>query len=167
LIPASPAERTITIIELARRGRFDDIRDLFLEQLRPMVSADALRAELPFGVPAAYWLDLRSYQPAEVAARLDKPVLVLQGGRDYQATVDEDLATWRRALNGRPDVSIRIYPADNHFFFRGSGPSAPAESEAAQHVDPQVVLDMAEWVNTGQLSPWFTTRGHEKGAART
>ena len=53
----------------------------------------------------------------------------------------------------RPDVSIRIYPADNHFFFPGSGPSAPAESEPAQHVDPQVVLDMAEWVNTGQLSP--------------
>ncbi len=44
MIPASPAERTITTIELARHGRFDDIRDLFLDQLRPMVSADVLRA---------------------------------------------------------------------------------------------------------------------------
>ncbi len=44
MIPANPAERAITIIELARHGRFDDIRDLFLEQLRPMVSADVLRA---------------------------------------------------------------------------------------------------------------------------
>ncbi len=120
---------------------------------RPDLSPSTPPSELPFGVPAAYWLDLRSYQPADVAARLGKPVLVLQGGRDYQATVDEDLATWRQALNGRPDVSIRIYPADNHFFFPGSGPSAPAESEPAQHVDPQVVLDMAEWVNTGQLFP--------------
>ena len=69
----------------------------------------------------------------------------------YQVTVDDDLVTWRQALDGRPDVSIRVYPADNHFFFSGSGPSAPDESEPAQHVDAEVIFDVGNWVNSGRL----------------
>lgn len=101
---------------------------------------------LPFGVPAPYWLDLRGYQPVTVAAALGKPMLILQGCRDYHATEADDLARWRAGLAGRPDVTIRVYPPDNHFFFRGSGPSAPAESAPAQHVDPAVVADIAGWL---------------------
>ena len=45
-----------------------------------------------------------------LAAALDTPMLILQGGRDYQVTVADDLARWRAALDGRPDVTIRVYP---------------------------------------------------------
>ncbi|WP_030439822.1 alpha/beta hydrolase [Actinoplanes subtropicus] len=103
-------------------------------------------ADLPFGVPASYWLDLRGYDPAAAAAALGKPMLILQGGRDYQATVDDDLARWRAALGDHPGVTIRIHDADNHFFFAGSGPSKPAEYERAQHVDPAVVTDISHWI---------------------
>jgi uncharacterized protein len=112
----------------------------------PELSPSTPPGDLPFGVPAAYWLDLRTYQPAEVAASLGRPMLVLQGGRDYQVTVEGDLATWQKALAGRPGVTVRIYPADNHFFFAGQGPSAPAESEPVQHVDPMVIAEMADWI---------------------
>lgn len=101
---------------------------------------------LPLGVPAPYWLDLRSYDPVAVAAQLDKPMLIVQGGRDYQVTVDDDLIGWQTGLADRGDVTIRIYPADNHLFFPGSGPSTPAEYEPAQHVDEAVVTDIAQWV---------------------
>jgi hypothetical protein len=112
---------------------------------RPDLSPDTPTTELPFGVPASYWLDLRGYDPAATAATLGKPMLILQGGRDYQATVDDDLARWRAALADRPDVTIRVHDADNHLFFTGDGPSRPAEYEAAQHVDPAVVADIADW----------------------
>ena len=56
--------------------------------LSPMTPA----SDLPFGVPAPYWLDLRGYHPVEAAAALGKPLLILQGGCDYQATVRDDLA---------------------------------------------------------------------------
>jgi uncharacterized protein len=68
----------------------------------PELSAATPTGDLPFGVPAAYWLDLRGYDPAATAATLGKPMLILQGGRDYQATVDDDLARWRAALAGSP-----------------------------------------------------------------
>ncbi len=71
---------------------------------------------------------------------------LITGGRDYQATVEDDLARWEAALAGRPGVTIRVFPADNHFFFPGTGPSSPAELEPAQHVDEAVVDEIAGWL---------------------
>ncbi|HEY2285877.1 MAG TPA: hypothetical protein VGH88_09060, partial [Streptosporangiaceae bacterium] len=107
----SPAETARTALELARAGRFADLRELFAPALRDMVPPAALQAA---------W-----------AAALSR-----QGGRDYQVTVADDLARWRAALAARPQVTIRVYPADDHLFFPGSGPSSPAGYEPAQHVDP-------------------------------
>ena len=115
----------------------------------PALSESTPSSDLPFGVPAAYWLDLRGYDPPAAAAALGKPLLIVQGGRDYQATVADDLSRWQAALDGRPDVTIRVYPADNHLFFPGEGPSSPAEYEPAQHVDPAVVAGIAAWLTEG------------------
>ena len=52
-----------------------------------------------------------------------------------------------RAFAGLPDVTIRVFPADNHLFFPGSGPSEPAEYEPAQHVDDAVIADVAQWIH--------------------
>ncbi|GAA3246497.1 alpha/beta hydrolase [Nonomuraea helvata] len=112
----------------------------------PDLSPDTPAAELPFGYSGAYWLDLRGYQPVATAAALGKPMLILQGGRDYQVTVADDLAGWQAGLAHRPDVTIRVYDADDHLFFPGSGPSTPADYESPQHVDPAVVADVADWL---------------------
>jgi uncharacterized protein len=112
----------------------------------PQLTASTPSSDLPFGVPAPYWLDLRGYDPVATAAAIDLPMLVLQGGRDYQATVTEDLAGWKAGLEERSDVTFRIFPADNHFFLPGSGPSSPAEYGPGQHVDPEVVADIADWI---------------------
>jgi dienelactone hydrolase len=112
----------------------------------PALSASTPASGLPFGVPASYWLDLRSYDPPAVAAKVDRPMLILQGARDYQVTVADDLARWRAALAGRSDVTFRVYDADDHLFFSGDGRSTPAGYEPAQHVDPAVIADIAAWV---------------------
>jgi uncharacterized protein len=114
----------------------------------PDLSASTPVSELPLGAPGAYWLDIRGYDPAALAATLGKPMLILQGGRDYQVTVEDDLARWKAALDGRPGVTIRIYPDFNHLFVAGSGPSTPAEYEPAQHVDGAVIDDVADWLRT-------------------
>lgn len=128
------------------------IIDTVTRQARAVDSPDLSPAtpahELPFGVPAAYWLDLRGYDPVALAAKLDRPMLILQAGRDYQVTVADDLIRWRAGLAGRPDVTIRVYDADNHQFFPGAGPPTPSEYEHAQHLDPQVVTDIADWLTT-------------------
>ncbi|MFC7586132.1 alpha/beta hydrolase family protein [Nonomuraea antimicrobica] len=114
----------------------------------PGLSADTPAAELPFGYPAAYWLELRDYDSVAAAAALGKPMLILQGARDYQVTVADDLALWRKGLAGRPGVTIRVYDADDHLFFPGSGPSTPSGYQAPQHVDPAVVGDLTDWLTS-------------------
>lgn len=112
----------------------------------PELSSSTPGSSLPFGLSGAYWLDLRSYDPVSTAAALDKPMFILQGGRDYQVSVEDDLPRWKEGLGQRPEVTIRVYDADNHLFFSGTGPSTPAEYDPAQHVDPAVVADIAEWI---------------------
>ena len=96
--------------------------------------------------PASYWIDLGGYDPAAAAAKLALPMLVLQGERDYQVTMADDFAAWRRALGARADVRLTSYPALNHLMIAGSGPSQPAEYLAPGHVDAEVVRDIAAWI---------------------
>ncbi|WP_327114559.1 dienelactone hydrolase family protein [Nocardia sp. NBC_01730] len=111
---------------------------------RPGLSPATPRAELPLGLSGGYWLDLLGYQPVSTAAALPTPLLLLQGGRDYQVTLADDFARWRSGLTDHPDVTFRVYPDDDHLFFPGTGPPTPADYEAAQHVDPAVLTDVAE-----------------------
>ncbi|MBO0883795.1 MAG: alpha/beta fold hydrolase, partial [Mycobacterium sp.] len=112
----------------------------------PAFSAPTPTHELPFDVPAPYWLDAGDYDPVGTAAGLSVPMLILQGGRDYQVTVADDLKRWQDGLAHRNDITFRIYPADNHLFFRGAGPSSPDEYVPPQHVDRRVITDVGTWI---------------------
>jgi dienelactone hydrolase len=111
----------------------------------PDLSVDTPLASLPLSTPAAYWLDLRDYHPADVAAGLTIPMLILQGGRDYQVTL-ADYQGWQTGLSGRADVTFKFYPDLNHLFFSGQGMARPEEYQAAGHVDQQVIEDIASWI---------------------
>jgi len=113
----------------------------------PALSLKTPSSELPLGSAAAYWLYLRGYHPAEVAAQLHKRILVLQGQRDYQVT-EKDFAIWKKSLGGRKDITFKLYPGLNHLFITGTGKSMPAEYELAGHVSEKVINDIAAWVLT-------------------
>lgn len=74
-------------------------------------------------------------------------MLILQGGRDYQVTVADDLVRWQNALAHRPEVTIRIHQDANHLFFSGSGHPTPAEYARPGHVEPAVVDEITAWLS--------------------
>jgi uncharacterized protein len=137
LDPGTAAAARPGIDALTRQAELVDSAEL---------SPDTPASELPLGSPAAYWLSIRDYDPVSAAAQLTVPILLLQGARDYQATVVDDLALWQAGLEKHPGTTTHIYEAANHFFFPGSGPSSPAEYGPGQHVDQQVILDIARWI---------------------
>jgi len=102
--------------------------------------------------PASYWLDLRGYHPLETAAQLKIPILILQGGRDYQVA-PANFDDWKKALGGRTNVTLKLYPDLNHLFIAGSEPSLPAEYSRAGHVQEDVVGDIAAWISAGGKPP--------------
>jgi dienelactone hydrolase len=107
----------------------------------------AAAADLPLNVPAAYWLDLRAYQPEKVAQTLKQPMLFLQGGSDYQVT-REDFQIWQNALGGRSDVQFILYPGLSHLFMpvEGGQKATPATYTVAGHVADVVVNEIGSWI---------------------
>ena len=102
--------------------------------------------DLPFGAPGSYWLDLRAYDAVATAAKLDVPILILQGGRDYQVTVADDLPGWQRGLADHPATTIQILADDNHQFIAGTGASTPADYQREGHVDPAALDTILDWL---------------------
>ncbi|KAJ5287647.1 hypothetical protein N7478_003333 [Penicillium angulare] len=102
--------------------------------------------KLPFGIGPSYWLDYRKFKPIETCASLKKPVLVMQGDRDYQITIQDDYRHWEAALSEKQNVQLRIYERLNHLFISGSVPSTPIEYTVPGNLDEQVVNDLAKWV---------------------
>jgi len=98
------------------------------------------------GATPAYWLDLRGYDPAEAARVIDRPMLFLQGQRDYQV-VAENLDHWKKALEGRPGVEFKLFPKLNHLFMEGQGIPQPGEYTAKHgSVAEEVVAEIAVFI---------------------
>jgi hypothetical protein len=85
---------------------------------------------------------------AVASADRRRPVRGARPKSYLRVTLADDLTRWETCLAGRPDVTIRVCNAGNHLLFRGTGEPAPAQYEPAQHVDPAVVADIADWVLT-------------------
>jgi dienelactone hydrolase len=133
-------------------GATRPLQDVAREQLTYLASLTAGGLDPEQGLqmllkaaPASYWQDLDAYKPAQVAATLRLPVLILQGERDYQVT-SADLQGWRDALGGRPGVTIKSYPMLNHLFMVGEGKGTPAEYERAGRVADVVLDDIGNWI---------------------
>jgi uncharacterized protein len=112
----------------------------------PALSADTPASDLPLGIAPLYWLDLREYNQVSAAQALSMPLLILQGGRDYQVLADKDFTGWQVALAGKNAVTLKLYPELNHLFIAGEGPSLPAEYEVEGHISQEVIDDIASWI---------------------
>jgi dienelactone hydrolase len=117
--------------------------------VRALKTEEATSGRVISGAPASYWLDLRGYDPASEATRVKTPMLILQGERDFQVTM-EDFARWKAALGSRRDVTFRSYPSLNHLFIAGTGPSLPAEYQVPGHVAEEIIRDIATWIVTSR-----------------
>lgn len=118
----------------------------YLTSLAPgAVDPEEVLTKLRQSLPAGYWKDLEAYDPAQTAAGLSIPMLILQGERDYQVTA-ADLQGWRTALGSHANVTIKSYPTLNHLFLPGAGKSTPQEYTQAGHIPDTVLDDIASWI---------------------
>lgn len=155
IILAGNARSVLDIIEdqtdyLARLGGEPSEQDRaelakLKERLAAVRAGKAAETEPILGVPAVYWERLHKLDPAGTAAQLKLPILVLLGGRDYQAT-RKDFALWEERLRGRDNAKLKVLDDLNHLFVAGEGRSTPAEYQQAGHVDSAVIALIADWI---------------------
>ncbi|MBF0547730.1 MAG: DUF3887 domain-containing protein [Candidatus Riflebacteria bacterium] len=97
------------------------------------------------GAPPYYWMTLSEYKPLDLGKQINRPLLILQGERDYQVTVKE-FQLWKEALKGNPNVTFFLFPTLNHLFIKGVGESTPEEYQKPGHVDEEVIGKISEWL---------------------
>jgi alpha-beta hydrolase superfamily lysophospholipase len=121
--------------------------DSLLALVRGVEAGQVPDDQVVLGAPPPYWRELAAVNPVRVAEALEIPLIVLQGGRDYQSTA-EDLAIWENVLGGRPDVMTKLYPDLNHLFMPGHGMATPQEyASTPGHVAEEVILDLTRWAD--------------------
>ncbi len=154
---ATPARPILTILSeqnhhlLGLDGSISPDEQTFLDTLDSQIAAIRSDAVIkpqntPFGLPAHYWRTFDAIDPIHEALALKQPMLLLQGGRDFQV-VDADWQLWHKALDGNPRATFKHYAALNHLGIAGSGPESPAEYQTPGHVEPRLIADVAQWIN--------------------
>ena len=108
-------------------------------------TADVAAKDLPFGQPASYWRAFDRIDPVADAKALTQPILLLQGGRDFQVT-DVDWQYWQRGLPEGPKARFHRYPALSHLGIAGEGPGSLQEYGVAGNVAAALIDDVATWI---------------------
>ncbi len=117
-----------------------------IEYAKHHLSKESPADSMPFHLPASYLLHLNSNAPGKHISKVkNKPLLFIQGGRDYQVPPAE-LDKWKAALGNHQNVEYKIYPSLNHMLHSGKGDSLPAEYNKQGNVPEEVVNDIAKWV---------------------
>lgn len=136
-------------IDAAEQQQIDSYSAM-AQRVKALKLGDPPIATPPFSAPVSYFLDLRGYMPPEAAKLLKQRLLILQGERDYQVTMN-DFAAWQKALSGRANVTFKSYPGLNHLFIEGTGPANPQEYSQAGHVSAAVITDIAQWIKANAV----------------
>ncbi len=102
--------------------------------------------DMPLGIPIAYWRDLQENKPLDVVEKIDLPMLILQGERDYQVLKSKDFMGWKTALDNKKNVSFKLFPKLNHLFISGEGKSTPDEYTIEGHVDEEVITTITQFI---------------------
>lgn len=130
--------------------QIDAVEEAAKEIESPSLTPDASVNFLGTSIPGSYFLDLRNYHPAAVAAQLKIPILILRGERDYQVT-REDMEGWKTALAGKAGVTFTTYPGLFHLFMPstspGTGLGTPTDYDKPAHVAQPVIDDIARWID--------------------
>lgn len=80
------------------------------------------------GLYVAYYYNLDKYLPLPILEKLSTPTLVIQGEKDFQATMNDDFIPMKEALKGKSNYTFVPLPNLDHFFKPVEGEMATLES---------------------------------------
>lgn len=101
---------------------------------------------LPTMYPFSYWNYLNKIDLIKLAKNNKKPVLIIQGERDYQVPISE-FNLWKETLQPFNNYSFNSYKKLNHLFLEGEGKSVPNEYFVRSNVPEYVIDDIGKWIN--------------------
>lgn len=111
---------------------------------------EGMSYEEAFGEQASYYQSVEEITPLETAKSLSIPILILQGERDYQVTM-EDFNLWQEGIGDQDNVTMISYPTLTHLFNELGDLerlAIPADYGEKGFVAQDVIDDIAGWITS-------------------
>ena len=112
---------------------------------------EAKKKKMGGGTTLYYFKEMGEHPASDYLLATEKPILILQGEKDFQATADKDFAAYKQLLAGKNNVTFRLYENLSHAFVPsvyGNIMKAKQEYNVEQHISETVIGDIANWINT-------------------
>ena len=129
--------------------QLDQLKRTF-DGLYDLSDEEAKAKKVGGGTTLYYFKEMGDHPVSGYLADLQKPLLVMQGSRDVQVKADVDFAAYKELLTDKPDVTFRLYEGLNHAFVPAicnSIADAKKEFNLERHIGPEVLDDIADWIN--------------------
>jgi len=112
---------------------------------------EAKKRKLGGGTTLYYFKEMGEHPVSDYLTASAKPILIMQGEKDFQATAHQDFDAYKQLLAGKDNVTFRLYENLNHAFVPsvyGDIRKAKQEYGVEQHISESVISDIAAWIHT-------------------
>ncbi len=123
------------------RNRFDNLYQLSEEEAKKKKFAGSMTLY--------YFQEMGRKTAVDYLRENEKPVLIMHGGRDFQALAAEDFEGFRQQLADRKNVTYHLFPELNHCFVQAIYDDilkAQKEYGTERHIGPEVLDDIADFI---------------------
>ena len=117
--------------------------------LYQMSDEEAKKKKFAGNLSLYYFKEMGQKTAADYLLASKKPVLILQGGKDFQVLAKRDYRMFKKLLAGRENTEYKLYPELNHIFVKGIYNDilkASKEYSVEQHIGEDVIGDIADFV---------------------
>ncbi len=110
---------------------------------------EAMKKKVGGGTTLYYFKEMGERAVSDYLTNMEKPMLIMQGKKDFQVKVDKDFAMYQNLLKDKANVTFKLYENLNHAFVPsvyGSIMKANKEYNIEQHIGEEVIADIANWI---------------------
>ena len=110
---------------------------------------EATKKKVGGGTTLYYFKEMGEHAVSDYLSTMEKPMLIMQGKKDFQVKADKDFAMYQDLLKDKSNVTFKLYENLNHAFVPsvyGSIMKANKEYNIEQHVGEEVITDIADWI---------------------
>ena len=130
--------------------QLDKFTALF-EGLYELTDEAAKATKIGNGVTLYYFKVMGQPSVEDYLNKTDKPMLIMQGEKDFQVRADRDYAAYQKILVGRSNVTFKLYPGLSHAFVPATYEDismAKKEYSIEKHIGDDVISDIANWIKS-------------------
>ena len=130
--------------------QLDKFTALF-EGLYELTDEAAKATKIGNGVTLYYFKEMGQPSVEDYLNKTHKPMLIMQGEKDFQVRADRDYAAYQKILVGRSNVTFKLYPGLNHAFVPATYEDismAKKEYSIEKHIGDDVISDIANWIKS-------------------